>query len=48
VQIEELATGDFIRRCHNLIMVGWSGSSSRSLGVNPFRVRAAYISFPAS
>src|SRR5882672_11478786 len=25
VQIEELATGDFIRRCNNLIMVGWSG-----------------------
>jgi DNA replication protein DnaC len=25
VQIEELATGDFIRRCANLIMVGWSG-----------------------
>ena len=25
VQIEELATGDFIRRCHNLILVGWSG-----------------------
>ena len=24
VQIEELATGDFIRRCNNLIMVGWS------------------------
>ena len=25
VQIEELATGDFIRRRNNLIMVGWSG-----------------------
>ena len=25
VQIEELATGDFIRRCNNLIIVGWSG-----------------------
>ena len=25
VQIEELATGDFIRRHNNLIMVGWSG-----------------------
>jgi len=25
VQIEELATGDFIRRRTNLIMVGWSG-----------------------
>jgi DNA replication protein DnaC len=25
VQIEELATGDFIRRCNNPIMVGWSG-----------------------
>ncbi len=25
MQIEELATGDFIRRCNNLIMVGWSG-----------------------
>ena len=24
VQIEELATGDFIRRRNNLIMVGWS------------------------
>src|SRR2546429_4993440 len=24
-QIEELATGDFIRRRANLIMVGWSG-----------------------
>src|SRR5580700_1515152 len=25
VQIEELATGDFIRRKTNLVMVGWSG-----------------------
>src|ERR1700735_664300 len=25
VQIEELATGDFIRRKSNLVMVGWSG-----------------------
>src|SRR5271166_4462245 len=25
VQIEELATGDFIRRRTNLVMVGWSG-----------------------
>jgi DNA replication protein DnaC len=25
VQMEELATGDFIRRCTNLLMVGWSG-----------------------
>src|SRR5438128_12029635 len=25
MQIEELATGDFIRRCNNLVMVGWSG-----------------------
>jgi DNA replication protein DnaC len=25
VQIEELASGDFIRRRNNLIMVGWSG-----------------------
>ena len=25
VQIEELATGDFIRRRNNLILVGWSG-----------------------
>lgn len=24
-QMEELATGDFIRRCTNLVMVGWSG-----------------------
>ena len=25
MQIEELATGDFIRRRNNLILVGWSG-----------------------
>jgi DNA replication protein DnaC len=25
VQLEELATGDFIRRKANLVMVGWSG-----------------------
>jgi hypothetical protein len=24
VQLEELATGDFIRRKANLVMVGWS------------------------
>jgi hypothetical protein len=43
VQIEELATGDFIRRRNNLIMVGWSGigkshiiqaSAERILGVH--------------
>src|ERR1700679_1546395 len=31
VQIEELATGDFIRRCNNLIMVGWSGIGKRHI-----------------
>ena len=28
VQLEELATGDFIRRRANLVMVGWSGPAT--------------------
>jgi DNA replication protein DnaC len=31
VQIEELATGDFIRRRTNLVMVGWSGVGKRHI-----------------
>lgn len=31
VQIEELATGDFIRRCNNLIMVAGAGSERATL-----------------
>jgi len=46
VQIEELATGDFIRRHANLILVGWSGAGKshivQALGqkacVNGYRV----------
>jgi len=40
VQIEELATGDFIRRRNNLILVGWSGigKSQQKICVQGHRV----------
>ena len=35
VQIEELATGDFIRCRANLVLVGWSGIGDILLYSNP-------------
>ena len=45
VQMEELATGDFIRRRTNLLMVGWSGIGKshimQALGQNGLRARVS-------